>query len=419
MQIVRRNFQIVAALAFVFAGQCSTLFAQSAQQKSTQPNDDKSEKQAAKPVIVLTGFEPFGPQKPPNPSWEGIRELNGREIGGFQIVSHQVPVIWGEPRKHLDKLIEEHHPVAIFSFGQGGQGSFAIESQAMNTRAEYRDNAGKTPPEPTITKDGPQLFEASFPYDKMKDLLSKKGYPIRVSTVAGQYLCEETLYSLEYIRRQKEKSIVVSFCHVPPLGTHVGENNETLVDRAYVQKFVEDYLESWQELQSQKAEPKTGDKAADPALAPCGLDPNDERPVGPQKGPSKEAEKHPDQAAVEELIERYFESWSEQRMKDYGACFADDAVIQELNSRKDIHTQSKGPFVATQSTYHKMALFKATEIPVKTTITFEAELARAVVYWKLTAGPRKQFGYDHFTLVKQDGEWKIANLVFYGTNDKE
>jgi ABC-type transporter MlaC component len=41
------------------------------------------------------------------------------------------------------------------------------------------------------------------------------------------------------------------------------------------------------------------------------------------------------------------------------------------------------------------------------------------VYWKLTAGPRLQYGYDHFTLMKQNGEWKIVNLVFYGVKAKE
>lgn len=414
MHITHRNLMIAALLILVTGGSCSTLFAQS-----------EKDGQQDKPVIVLTGFEPFGQQRPPNPSWEGIRELNGKEIAGFQIVAHQVPVIWGEPRKHLGKLIEDHHPVAIFSFGQGSPGAFAIESRASNTRAEIPDNAGSTPPQATVIADGPEVLESSFPCEKMKDMLKDKGYPIRVSAAAGQYLCEETLYSLEYIRSEKDKAIVVSFCHVPPLGVRVGPKSETLVDKAYIQKFVEDYLTSWQELQPKKAAQPGGAKSTKPSIPECSPHDADERPagpagpVGPPSGSSTGSEKHPEQAAVEELIERYFKSWSEQRMKDYGNCFADDAVIQELNARREIYTQSKGPFVTTQATYHKMALFKATEIPVKTTITFEAELARAVVYWKLTAGPRKQFGYDHFTLVKQDGEWKIANLLFYGTKDTE
>ena len=34
-----------------------------------------------------------------------------------------------------------------------------------------------------------------------------------------------------------------------------------------------------------------------------------------------------------------------------------------------------------------------------------AKLARAIVYWKLTAGPRVEYGYDHFTLMKNRGKW--------------
>ncbi|MFM7919354.1 MAG: nuclear transport factor 2 family protein [Planctomycetaceae bacterium] len=30
-----------------------------------------------------------------------------------------------------------------------------------------------------------------------------------------------------------------------------------------------------------------------------------------------------------------------------------------------------------------------------------------------------QYGYDHFTLMKQKGSWKIVNLVFYGTSPEK
>ncbi len=327
------------------------------------------------PVILLTGFEPFGQKRPPNPSWEGIRELDGREIAGHRIVALQMPVIWGEPRKLIQQQIEKLRPVAVMSFGQGYPDAFAIESRAKNSRAEIPDNAGNTPAEPMVTSDGPQQFESSFPCSQMKDLLSSKGYPIRVSTVAGQYLCEETLYSLEYLRSKNNPSLTVSFCHVPPLGVSVGSNGEKLVDRAYIQSFVNDFVLSWIELQNPSA---TAPNQKKPKVSPSTTEGDCEEPQAKsaQGSGAAEKQKHPEQAAVEELVERYFKSWSEQRMKDYGDCFADDAVIQELNARREIHTQSKGPFVATQATYHKMAIFKATEVPVRTTITFEAEIAR-------------------------------------------
>ena len=61
------------------------------------------------------------------------------------------------------------------------------------------------------------------------------------------------------------------------------------------------------------------------------------------------------------------------------------------------------------------ARHRPTEVPLKMEIRFESQLARAVVYWQLTVGPKTELGYDHFTLVKDRGQWRIVNLVFYTT----
>ncbi len=347
---------------------------------------------AEKPVILLTGFEPFGEQRPPNPSWEGIAKLNDTEWQGYRLVSLQIPVIWGAPLKELEPRIQQLQPVAVFSFGQGAPGAFAIETKALNQRGEIPDNTGQQPPLPLIVGDGPTEFTSTFPVAKVAVILKQKGLPIRISEHAGQYLCEETLYSLETLRRKSAVAPVVAFCHVPPLQSMIGEKP---VDADYIQNFVLEFLGAWKTV-SQEV-PIQQNVSAEQNSATATVQPA-----------------NPERAAVEKLIENYFKSWSEQRMRDYGNCFADGAVIQEVGSG-EILTQMKAPFVATQATYHKMAIFKAVEVPVRTAITFEADLARVVVYWKLTAGPRLQYGYDHFTLIRQKGEWKIVNLVFYAT----
>ena len=110
------------------------------------------------PVILLTGFEPFGPTRPANPSWEGIRNLHNTEWHEYRIIAQELPVVWGEPLKHLQQLIEQHKPVAVFSFGQGGADSFAIESRASNERGQIPDNNGKLPAATAITNNGPMEF---------------------------------------------------------------------------------------------------------------------------------------------------------------------------------------------------------------------------------------------------------------------
>ena len=46
------------------------------------------------PRVLLTGFAPFDGETL-NPSWEAVRMLRGRRIGGHRIVARQLPVEFG------------------------------------------------------------------------------------------------------------------------------------------------------------------------------------------------------------------------------------------------------------------------------------------------------------------------------------
>lgn len=348
-----------------------------------------------RPVILLTGFEPFGAKRLPNPSWEAIRDLHGEEWNEYRLVAAELPVIWGKPLQELQRLRKEHRPVAIFSFGQGAPGAFAIETVADNLRGEIRDNAGELPEQPLIVSDGPERYRSAFPFSIVADSLRRSGFPVRVSEEAGNYLCEETLYSLEHLCQGADRLPVAGFCHVPPTGTTLSDGRTA--DIPLIQTFVLEYLQAW----------RSAKLAIKGKVVPVVL------PYHPRDEKDRKTANDQEREIVNELIVEYFRSWSEQRMDDYGNLFASGAVIQEVGSGK-VNTQLKDPFIRTQTSYHQTALFKTVEVPVRTVINFEANLARVVVYWKLTAGPRRQFGYDHFTLMKQSGKWKIINLVFYG-----
>jgi len=134
---------------------------------------------------------------------------------------------------------------------------------------------------------------------------------------------------------------------------------------------------------------------------------------GPLDPPKKESPKDTRQQEVKEMIVRYFRTWSNQDMKGYDDCFLPDASIQFIDPEGQVLTSSRRQFIASQRDYHLTAVHRATEVPDTIDIRFEEQLARVVVFWKLTAGPRKETGYDHFTLLKQDGNWRIVNLVFY------
>ena len=117
---------------------------------------------------------------------------------------------------------------------------------------------------------------------------------------------------------------------------------------------------------------------------------------------------------VEELIRRYFRTWSSQDMKGYGECFLENSTIQFIPSQGKVQQFALSEFLAYQADVLSRGP-RETEVPLSLDIRFEAELARVVVYWKLTAGPTEVFGYDHFTMIKRNGKWGIVNLVFYET----
>lgn len=230
---------------------------QSAQSRnaSTTPHDapqnatpaTTSDEGVPLPVILLTGFEPFGPGRPPNASWEAIAPLNDRQWHDYRLVCKQMRVVWGAPREQLTQWISEYRPVAVFAFGQGLAGSFALESRASNTRGAFPDNEQALPSAPIIIADGPAELQATSDCQSISRLLKQKGYPVRISNDAGEYLCEETLYCLEYLKQQKQIE-AVTFCHVPPLGSHIkqaDDGNDRVVTPEYVERFIEDFLESW------------------------------------------------------------------------------------------------------------------------------------------------------------------------------
>lgn len=336
------------------------------------------------PVILLTGYEPFGPGEPANPSWEGIKKLDGQERNGYRLVARELPVVWGAPLPELTKLIETFHPAAIFSFGQGG--GYTIETLAQNKRGAFPDNAGKLPREPMIVPDGPAEYEATIDAEGLAERLKSRSQTVRISTEAGNYLCEEALYSLEHLKANARQPLAVAFCHVPPLKADAGHGPTT---PETVQAFVESVLDAWAE----RPRPATVGDAA-PAVA-------------------RQQAADPREKEVGELIDRYFKSWSNQDLVRYGQCFMPQAAIQMIDPHRGLITMPLTPFLQSQRQAHQASPNKMTETPESVKIRFDANLAHALVYWKLVDGDRLEYGYDHFTLMKSDDKWRIANIVFY------
>ena len=337
------------------------------------------------PVILLTGFEPFG-GRGANASWEGVKALDGVEWNGYRLAARQMQVVWGAPLKQLEEWTKELRPVAVFSFGEGQPGSFALETEASNRRGGFPDNRNERPTEPAIVTGGPEELQASIDAAAIAKRLAAYGFPVRVSTEAGDYLCEECLYSLEYLKSGQKLHAHVMFCHVPPLGSEI---EGPRVEGDYIAKFVGHVLAAYAGLYQ--------------ATAP-----------GTQPQEQKAAAADPREAELQATVQHYFRTWSNVQMDAYEECFLREACIQYVDDRGNVFSRATDRFFTEQRSAQRRS--PGTEVPLSIKITFEAKLARAVVYWKLTNGKRVEFGYDHFTFMQRDGKWRILNLVFYGAD---
>ena len=68
-----------------------------------------------RPVLV-TGFEPYG-GRGSNPAYDAMRVLDGRKIGGADVIGRALPVAIGSIKSHIETLLEEISPSAIISLG--------------------------------------------------------------------------------------------------------------------------------------------------------------------------------------------------------------------------------------------------------------------------------------------------------------
>jgi len=188
---------------------------------------------------LITGFTPFDGRET-NASWVAASSINRSHVSSLEI-----PVIWGEPLKTLSQFCDNQCPQTIVSLGEGREGWFDIETLALNTRMERPDNTGNSPEGEPINADGPLVRLASISAGLLQRNLAAKGYPIRISKNAGQFLCEETLYVLEQLKQAYEPLQKVIFCHVPPFATTVHVKGKPAICNATILKqFANDLLDA-------------------------------------------------------------------------------------------------------------------------------------------------------------------------------
>jgi pyroglutamyl-peptidase len=180
--------------------------------------------------LLITGFTPF----------DG-RTINGSWVAAqtYPNAEHlEIPVVWGKPMDCLRQAVSNLKPRIVLSMGEGREGWFDIETRAQNQRNHRLDNLDQYPTG-LILENGPEVFNATVDAQSLHQKMAEQSIPIRTSTDAGQFICEETLYCLEHLKTQFGFLECVLFVHLPPFGTHLSyRGKQREVDAPLLQDFV-------------------------------------------------------------------------------------------------------------------------------------------------------------------------------------
>jgi pyroglutamyl-peptidase len=167
-------------------------------------------------MILLTGFEPFGTYTV-NPAGEVAKALDGRAFGAEVVRSAVLPVHHAEAARAVERLIDESPPRTIVHLGlAGGRARIALERVAVNVMDfEIADNAGyRATGEPCVAG-GPAAYFSTLPLGAILDALVAEGVPAYLSSTAGTYLCNQTMYTTRHLLERRELAIPAGFIHLP------------------------------------------------------------------------------------------------------------------------------------------------------------------------------------------------------------
>ena len=189
------------------------------------------------PRILLTGFEPFGRYNL-NSSWELVTALPDT-IGNFECIKLCLPVEFNAVSDLIPKLLSEHHPDIILSFGQSTSDAIRIERVAINIDdARTPDNSGYIPTDMPIHADGENAYFTSIPLAKASEKVSRMGIPCKISNTAGLYVCNAAFYTALHYAHMQGRGLRVGFVHLPSMGVEQGQMVESV--KMIIQTIVED-----------------------------------------------------------------------------------------------------------------------------------------------------------------------------------
>ncbi len=169
-------------------------------------------------LALVTGFEPYG-GRADNPSAKLAGALDGITIGGCRIVGRTLPVTLAGLGERIDAAVDEVRPALVVALGLWpGEPMIRLERVAFNLADfDIADNAGARLSDAAILGGGTAALVSTLPLRAIERALLADGIPARLSSTAGTYLCNATLYTLLAALERRRWPAPCGFIHLPYL----------------------------------------------------------------------------------------------------------------------------------------------------------------------------------------------------------
>lgn len=171
--------------------------------------------------MLLTGFEGYG-GRAINPAEEVTRRLAGTTIAGVRVEGRTLPVDYARLGPAIDGLVAELRPRAVICLGLWpGEVMLRLERIAVNIADfEIPDNVGLMTRGPVV-EGGPEAVRATLPIHAIQDRLLAAGIPARLSSSAGNFLCNALMYHALRACAAHVPQAPCGFIHLPYLPEQV------------------------------------------------------------------------------------------------------------------------------------------------------------------------------------------------------
>jgi pyroglutamyl-peptidase len=170
----------------------------------------------SEPAVLVTGFEPYG-GRGLNPACEIAKAIDGRMIAGHRVAGRTLPVSYRGIAQRLEALLDDIRPVLAISLGLWpGEPVIRLERFGLNlAHFEIADNDGTLVSDELIEPNGSTGMPATLPLRAIERALLAGGIPAKLSSTAGTFLCNVTLYELMRLIEAHSPQTIGGFIHVP------------------------------------------------------------------------------------------------------------------------------------------------------------------------------------------------------------